>query len=140
MGHEHESECWDDEDAGGCCDARGPCHGAVDLFEDDDGPRGPVYKWTADGTKHVYDDPDAEPGPYCPRDALEVIERCARLLFGAATGKAVPPEEAGNAARDAVRLLEMYGVDEDEWFYDALCYGAGNDPGARVSGESGGEE
>ncbi len=51
----------------GCYDACGPCHGAVDLFEDDDGP------------PRICDDPDAEPGPYCPRDARDMVDRYAHL-------------------------------------------------------------
>ena len=82
-------------------DSSEPSGGAVDLFEDHDGP---------------CDDTDAQDGPYCPIDALDALELCGRLAYMIANGEAVPTEDAARAAGQAVKCFAYYNYEQQEWF------------------------
>lgn len=81
-----------------------PSGGAVDLFEDDDGP---------------CDDSDAQDGPYCPIDALDALELCGGLAYMIANGEAVSTEEAEDAAGRAVKCFACYEYEQQPWFTEA---------------------
>ena len=84
-----------------------PSGGAVDLFEDDDGP---------------CDEPEVQNGPYCPMDALDALEHCGRLAYMIASGGTVSPEEAARAAGRAVKCFTCYEYEQQPWFTEALPF------------------
>ena len=51
-----------------------------------------------------------------PRSLILGLARCARMLFLFSQGETPDAHAAGNAARQAARVLEQYGLDED-WFH-----------------------
>ncbi len=57
--------------------------------------------------------------PKCPPLVLSVLERCASMLFLASEGEPPTPDEAGNMARHALRVLDQYGAVMEDWTYRA---------------------
>jgi len=54
----------------------------------------------------------------CPPLVLTLLERCARMLFMASQGDPPTPEDAGDAARHAARVLDQFNVDMDaDWIH-----------------------
>ena len=61
---------------------------------------------------------DVTERPDCSPLLLSLLERCAHMLFMTSQGKAPAANDAGNAARQAARVLDQFGV-EAEWFHMA---------------------
>ena len=89
-----------------CCEPGG---GAVELFEDDDGLGDDV--------------PNVRHTPYCPMDTLDAPELCGRLADDLANGRLVSRDKAVMAAGQAVKCLEKYDYELQEWFFDARVRG-----------------
>ena len=85
-----------------------PLGGAVDLFEDDDGP--------------CQDEADVQDGPYCPIDVLDALEHCGRLAYQIAIGMPVTPEQAAKAAGQAVKCFTCYDYEQQPWFTEAVPF------------------
>lgn len=54
----------------------------------------------------------------CSPLLLSLLGRCAHILFMTSQGEAPTANDAGNAARQAARVLDQFGV-EAEWFHMA---------------------
>ena len=91
-----------------------PIGGAVDLFDDDDGPRD-------DGT-------DGQDGPHCPIAVLDALENCGWLACMIANGEVVSPEEAAEAAGRAVKCLADYQYEQQPWFAEAWPFVQESEP------------
>ncbi len=59
---------------------------------------------------------DVTQRPDCSPLLLSLLERCARMLFLASRGEAPTADDAGSAARQAARVLDQFGIDQD-WFH-----------------------
>ena len=109
-----EPERYENTDVSDDFDWSEPSGGAVNLFEDDDGP--------------CHDDTDVEDGPYCPIDALDALELCGRLAYEIANGETVTPEDAARAASRAVKCLASYDYEQQPWFTEAWPFTSGPAP------------
>ena len=82
-----------------------PMSEPVDPLDDDDG---------------LGDDlPSYCPSPYCPMDTLDALEFWGRLLDDLVNGRPVSREKAVMAAGQAVKYLEKYNYEPQQWCYDA---------------------
>ena len=59
---------------------------------------------------------DVTERPGCSPLVLSLLERCAHMLFLFSRGESPDADAAGNAARQAARVLDQFGIDED-WFH-----------------------
>ncbi len=59
---------------------------------------------------------DVTKRPDCSPLVLSLLERCAHMLFLFSRGEVPTADAAGNAARQAARVLDQFGIDED-WFH-----------------------
>jgi len=78
---------------------------SIDPLDDDDGLGDDVPS-----VRHI---------PYCPMDTLDALELCGRRLDDLANGKPVSRAKAVMAAGQAVKCLEKYNYELQEWFFDA---------------------
>ena len=58
---------------------------------------------------------DVTERPDCSPLVLSLLEGCAHMLSMFSRGEAFATDAAGNAARQAARVLDQFGIDED-WF------------------------
>ncbi|MBU0718564.1 MAG: hypothetical protein KJ749_09980 [Planctomycetes bacterium] len=54
--------------------------------------------------------------PECSPLLLSLLERCAHMLFQVSRGEAPNADAVGNAARQAARVLDQFGIDAD-WIH-----------------------
>ena len=59
---------------------------------------------------------DVTERPDCSPLLLSLLERCAHMLFQTSRGEAPTADAAGNAARQAARVLDQFGFDAD-WIH-----------------------
>ena len=53
--------------------------------------------------------------PDCPPIIMAAMSRSGEMLLGISRGERVGPAAAGNMARLLLRLLEQYGIEQEEW-------------------------